>query len=60
MKEPLPVGVSDLARSQICAAEQWWRRNRPAAPNAIHEELDRASKLIPVQPEVGARARNVP
>ncbi|MEO8076301.1 MAG: hypothetical protein ABI818_08245 [Acidobacteriota bacterium] len=60
MKDPLPIEVSDLARGQIRAAEQWWRRNRPAAPNAIHEELDRASKLISVQPEVGARAKTFP
>jgi len=56
---PLQIEVSDLARDQIRAAEQWWRLNRPKAPDAIREDLDRASSLISVQPNVGARARNV-
>ena len=59
MSGPLQIEVSDLAKGQIRAAEQWWRLNRPKAPNAIREDLDRASSLISVQPEVGARATNV-
>lgn len=55
---PLHIEVSDLARAQILAAQDWWRANRPQAPNAIREELERASLLISVQPEIGARARN--
>jgi plasmid stabilization system protein ParE len=58
VSRPLEIEVSDLARAQIRAAEQWWRLNRPKAPNAIREELERASLLVSVQPEVGARARN--
>jgi len=57
VSRPLHIEVSDLAKTQIRAAEQWWRLNRPKAPNAIREELERASSLISVQPEVGARAR---
>lgn len=57
MSQPVHIEVSDLAKAQIRAAEQWWRLNRPKAPNAIREELERASSLISVQPEVGARAR---
>ena len=59
MSHALHIEVSDLAKAQIRAAEQWWRLNRPKAPNAIREELERASLLISVQPEIGARARNV-
>ena len=59
MTRPLHIEVSDLAREQIRAAEQWWRANRPKAHNAIREELERASLLISVQPEIGASARNV-
>lgn len=59
MSEPLEIAVSLLAAGQIRAAEQWWRINRPKAPNAIREDLDRASSLIAIQPEIGARARNV-
>ena len=59
MNPSLPIEVSDLAKAQIRAAEEWWRANRPAAPNAIREELERASRLIAVQPGVGARARTL-
>ena len=59
MSEPLEIVVGLLAAGQIRAAEDWWRINRPKAPNAIREDLDRASSLIGVHPEVGARARNV-
>jgi plasmid stabilization system protein ParE len=59
VRRPLHIEVSDLARAQIRAAQDWWRVNRPKAPNAIREELERASLLISVQPEIGARARNI-
>ena len=59
MSEPFHIEVSDFAKAQISAAEEWWRVNRPKAPNAIREELERASLLISVQPNIGARARNV-
>jgi hypothetical protein len=55
----LHIVVSELAGQQIRDAGAWWRRNRPKAPNAIREELERASSLIAFQPGVGARARNV-
>jgi plasmid stabilization system protein ParE len=58
VRRPLPIEVSDLARAQVRAAQEWWRVNRPKAPNAIREELERASLLISIQPEIGARARN--
>jgi hypothetical protein len=35
-----------IAKAQIRAAEEWWRLNRPKAPNAIREELERAASLI--------------
>jgi hypothetical protein len=57
VNKPLPVEVSDLAAAQIRAAETWWRLNRPKAPNAIREDLERASSFIAVQPQAGARAR---
>jgi hypothetical protein len=46
VSQPLHIEVSDLANVQIDAAERWWRLNRPKAPNAIREELERASLLI--------------
>ena len=59
MSRPLHVDVSDLAKAQILAAEEWWRVNRAKAPNAVREDLERASSLIGVQPEIGARAKNI-
>ena len=59
MSRPLDIAISDLAKAQIRAAEDWWRLNRTKAPNAIREELERAASIISVQPEAGARALNV-
>jgi len=59
VSELLHVEVSGLAAEHIRVAEAWWRTNRPKAPNAIREELERASALVAAQPEIGSRARNV-
>ena len=59
MSRPLHIQINELAKTQVRAAEKWWRFNRPKAPNAIREELERAASLIASQPEVGTRARNV-
>ena len=59
MNEALEIVVSALAAEQIRAAAEWWRLNRPKAPDAIREDIDRASSLIAIQSDLGARARNV-
>ena len=59
MSDALTIVVSALAAQQIRSADEWWRVNRPEAPTALREDLDRASSLIAIQPELGARARNV-
>lgn len=59
MSRPLDIEISDLAKAQIRIAEDWWRLNRPKAPNAIREELERAASIISIQPEVGTRALNI-
>jgi plasmid stabilization system protein ParE len=59
VSERLPVNVSPLAAAQVQAAEIWWRANRPKAPGAIHAELERASLLLALQPDIGARAVNI-
>jgi len=59
VSRPLEVEISDLAKAQVRAAEAWWRLNRPKAPNAIREELERASSIISAQPDLGARARRI-
>ena|SRR5437667_8616124 len=59
MREPLPLEVTALATHHIHKAEEWWRENRVAAPNALHEQLQRAFSLITVQPKIGSRATAV-
>lgn len=58
MSDRLPVVVSALAETQIRAAADWWRANRSKAPNAFREDLERATSLLAVQPDLGTRARN--
>ena len=59
MSEPLRIVVSPLANEQIEKEDAWWRTNRPKAPKAIREELERVSALISFQPHIGPIARNV-
>jgi hypothetical protein len=61
VSEALEIVVSALAAEQIRAAAEWWRLNRPKAPDAIREDIDRASSLIAIQPDSrAARERLVP
>lgn len=59
MSRRLPVDIVESADRAITKASQWWFENRPKAPEAFGEEIDRAIKLIAVEPEIGARALNV-
>ena len=59
MTSPLHVDISRQAAGQIEAAASWWAENRPAAPGAIGQELERAFALVAFQPSLGARALNV-
>jgi len=52
------IRVAQRAAREITEASKWWRENRPYAPDAIREELERAFDLISSQPNVGARAVN--
>jgi plasmid stabilization system protein ParE len=53
----LPVVITRRAAKQIEEAHQWWHTNRPAAPAAILDELERALPLISSQPGVGISAK---
>ena len=53
------IRVSELADRQIDEADDWWRRNREKAPEAIAEELERVGRLLALQPYFGKRATNV-
>lgn len=57
MSAPLRIEITDAAQSQIMAAVRWWDANRPRAPGAVFEDLDRTLDLLAFQPGVGSRAR---
>ena len=59
MTESLRVEVTALAAQHIRQADNWWRMNRPAAPNAVRQEVQQAFALIAAQPRIGSRATNV-
>lgn len=59
MSTPLRIEITDDARAQIAGAAAWWSENRPSAPGAIREDLDRILGLLSMQPGMGARARRV-
>ena len=59
MNTPLRIEITDTAQAHITVAAAWWAENRPAAPDAIRQDLDRILGLLCVQPEIGTRARRV-
>ena len=59
MTERFSINVTRRAAAQIQKVAAWWALNRPAAPGAVEEELERALALLSAQPSVGSIARNV-
>lgn len=59
MSGPYRIVVVKSAEQGIINASDWWGANRPNAPGALVEELDRAFQLLSSQPLIGAQARNV-
>jgi plasmid stabilization system protein ParE len=57
-RTPYQVVVTFRAAAEIRAAAAWWRENRPAAPEALGEDLERAFTLLALQPQIGTPARN--
>jgi plasmid stabilization system protein ParE len=53
------VHIVISAARAIAEAAEWWVANRPKAPEAFAEELERAFQLLASQPSIGAQARNV-
>ena len=47
------IKVERRAAAEIEAARNWWLENRPAAPAAFDEELERAFDMIRYMPDVG-------
>jgi len=59
LAERLLVKPTRRAAAEIRRASAWWRANRPAAPFAFADDIERAFQLIATQPGIGAQARNV-
>ena len=65
MRHPsLPVVFTPTAERHVENARAWWAENRPAAPDALVEELRAGVELIASQPSCGmpvegARVRGV-
>lgn len=57
MNTPLRIEITENARAQFATAAAWWAQNRPAAPDAIRDELDGILDLLRVQPAIGTIAR---
>lgn len=55
----LPLQVTRRAAREIRVASKWWDENRPAAPDAFRDAIDKAFELIRTQPDIGAVATNV-
>jgi hypothetical protein len=51
------IEITDSAQRQIAVAAAWLAENRPAAPDAIREELDEVLDLLCLQPDIGPLAQ---
>jgi len=58
VRRQLQIKISDAASAHIEAAAEWWAENRPSAPGAIREDLDRILGLLSVEPGIGTQARS--
>jgi plasmid stabilization system protein ParE len=54
----LPVVIAGRAAAQIEDVARWWAENRPAARDAVRQDLAKALALIAAQPECGIPAQN--
>ncbi len=56
----IPVGITPEAEGQIHGIDDWWRRNRPAAPDLFLDELTASFEMIGHAPEIGRPYRRSP
>jgi plasmid stabilization system protein ParE len=54
----LPVVFTRRAARQVESADAWWSANRPAAPNALRDDLRGVVALIGEQPLCGTPTPN--
>jgi plasmid stabilization system protein ParE len=55
----LPLQITRRASREIRSASEWWDENRPAAPDAFRDAIEKAFELIRTQPNMGVAATNV-
>jgi plasmid stabilization system protein ParE len=57
MNEPLAVVFQRRAVRETEAIDEWWRTNRPAAPDLFARELEAMLAVVALMPSLGARIR---
>lgn len=55
-RSALPLEVELLAKRQLDEAHAWWETNRLAAPNAIRDDFESASRMLAMDPSIGRRS----
>ncbi len=50
--------VAPRAAAQIREAAEWWFANRPKAPHAFEEDLEKAFGLVTSLPQAGQKVRH--
>jgi plasmid stabilization system protein ParE len=58
LTRPYSIRVTKRAAAEARQLATWWLQNRPAAPDAVRLELERAFMLLSVSPQIGALAKN--
>jgi plasmid stabilization system protein ParE len=53
----LPVVATPKAKAQIRTIDDWWKANRPAAPDLFVNELAHGFELLAQAPNIGKRYR---
>ena len=56
MIEPLAIVFQSRATREIEAVDEWWRANRPSAPDLFVTELERMLAAVALMPLLGAPA----
>jgi plasmid stabilization system protein ParE len=56
----LPVRTTPEADAQIREIDDWWRRNRPAAPDLFFDELTASFATLGHTPQIGRLYRQAP
>jgi len=53
------LAIAPRARRQIHVIDDWWRENRPAAPDLFSRELEAALDRLRIMPTLGTRHQPV-